>query len=56
MITIVTALLITLIGLGVIATIATIGKERKPLTPGIAIATLVISVLQIAGILYLAAH
>lgn len=56
MVTVITALLVSLLGFGTIATIYMIGKPRKPLTPGVAVATLITSGLQIAGVLYLAAH
>lgn len=39
-------------GYGIGATIAAIGKPRKPVTPGIAVAVFVVNGLLIAGVAY----
>ncbi len=56
MIIIVTAALLTLFGLGVVVSIGQIGKPRDPITPGVAIGTVVFIALQAIGVLYLASH
>ncbi len=52
---IVLALLIAFQALGALVTIGRVGKPRGPLTPGVAIGTVIISVLLIVGYCYLAA-
>jgi hypothetical protein len=44
-------ILVAWLTLGVVLTIALIGKPRKPITPGVAVATLVINSALVLGVL-----
>lgn len=44
--------MIGMLAIGSLATIASIGKPRKPITPGIAIYVVVVSALEVAGLVY----
>lgn len=46
-------LLLALYALGVAVLVMSIGKPRRPVTPGVALAALVVNSGQMAGILYL---
>lgn len=51
----VTSLLVAFLMFGIVATIYMVGKPRQPLTAGVAAGVTLFTLLQIAGVLYLAA-
>lgn len=53
---IVTWLMSAYVGFGACATVLSIGKPRQPVTPGLALAALVVSALMFAGVFYLGAN
>lgn len=45
------SILIAFLGLGAVATVSLVGKPRKPVTPGVAVASVIINALLIVGAL-----
>lgn len=54
MILFISTALIALSAAGAILTVGLVGKARQPISAGAAVATLILSALQIAGVLFLA--
>lgn len=56
MVTLIAAIFIALYGISTLGTIYLIGKARKPITHGVAIAATIYNVVYALGILYLAVN
>lgn len=46
----------SLVGFSIGSTVLSIGKPRKPITPGVALAVLIVGSLEIVGLIHLFTH